>query len=62
MEWEKDQTLRGKVRRMLQNEMDVTTFLSADPKICISDDRPYNEYFLLHQAAAKNHGTFRIIR
>jgi len=38
---------RRPCRRVLSNEMPVPKLLNSDSQIRITDDRPYNEYFLV---------------
>jgi len=38
---------------ILGSELRVTELLDPDPRVCITDDRPYNEYFLLRNLGNK---------
>jgi len=48
-EWTK-MGLRTDLATVLGNEIPVASLLSADPSITVTDDRPYNEYFLLRRS------------
>jgi len=47
LEWSSSQDLTTDFQRMLSNELSVPSLLNPDPRIRITDDRPYNEYFLV---------------
>jgi len=49
MEWFPNMTIETIVEAMLKNEISIESISSSDPSIYISDDRPYNEYFILRQ-------------
>jgi spermidine synthase len=49
LEWERSDTLVDYVQRVLGNEMPVERALNPQLEIRITDDRPYNEYFLLRR-------------
>ncbi|MCH8209409.1 MAG: fused MFS/spermidine synthase [Nitrospinae bacterium] len=57
MEWAKDKDIREYVNLTLKKEIPIHTFLNdGDPSIYISDDRPFNEYFLLRRLRDNNIG------
>jgi len=47
LEWSISQNLTEDLQRVLSNEMSVPKLLNSDSQIRITDDRPYNEYFLV---------------
>src|SRR5262249_22571492 len=47
-EWSKD-GLRADIGKVLEQELRATDLLPARPSIVITDDQPYNEYFLLRR-------------
>jgi hypothetical protein len=49
LEWEHAETLVDCVQQVLRNEMPVEWALNPYAQIPITDDRPYNEYFLLRR-------------
>lgn len=49
LEWEHAETLVDCVQQVLRNEMPVEWALNPHAQIPITDDRPYNEYFLLRR-------------
>jgi spermidine synthase len=49
MEWQNQLSLPNYLGRVLSQEIPLEQLLRLDPEIRITDDRPYNEYFLLRQ-------------
>jgi hypothetical protein len=49
LEWDRSETLVGYIEQALGNEMPVESLLNPYAQIRITDDRPYNEYFLLRR-------------
>ncbi|MDP4126716.1 MAG: fused MFS/spermidine synthase [Bacillota bacterium] len=49
MEWYPDQDIRKIVGIILSKELQVYDILKRDEDVYISDDRPYNEYYLLRR-------------
>jgi spermidine synthase len=47
LEWSATQDLTADIQHVLANELAVPSLLNPDPQIRITDDRPYNEYFLV---------------
>jgi spermidine synthase len=47
MEWSSSQDLPAYLREVLSKPIPVEQLLNPDPTVRITDDRPYNEYFLL---------------
>jgi spermidine synthase len=46
LEWSEND-LRSDLEKVLSNEVPVTNLLSSDPFTKITDDSPYNEYYLI---------------
>jgi hypothetical protein len=61
MEWETQTNIRNFLNQTLKKEIPVDTLLNDDP-IYISDDRPFNEYFLLRRFRDKRSGNYRFTR
>lgn len=51
VEWFPGRSARQVTERVLGGETDPHLLLNANPRIAITDDRPYNEYFLLRRFA-----------
>jgi spermidine synthase len=49
LEWDGSETLVGYIQQALVNEIPLESALSSHAQIRITDDRPYNEYFLLRK-------------
>ena len=49
LEWSDTPDVTAYLGRVIAREVDLARFLNRDPEIQITDDRPYNEYFLLRQ-------------
>jgi spermidine synthase len=49
LEWERSETLVDCIQQVLRNEMPLEWALNPHAQIPITDDRPYNEYFLLRK-------------
>ena len=49
LEWERSETVVDYIQQVLGNEMPVQWALNPQAQIGITDDRPYNEYFLLRR-------------
>ena len=47
LEWSKDQDLTAYLDQVLTKEHDPAEVVLPDPRVRITDDHPYNEYFLL---------------
>jgi spermidine synthase len=47
LEWERSETLVDYIQQVLGNEMPLQWALNPQAQVRITDDRPYNEYFLL---------------
>ena len=50
LEWDHGVTLTDSIRGVLSNEVPTQATLNRDTQIRITDDRPYNEYFLLRRS------------
>jgi spermidine synthase len=48
-EWTPSQDATAYLRAVLTNGFPVVNFLDPDPKIQVTDDQPFNEYFLLRR-------------
>jgi spermidine synthase len=49
LEWADTQDAPAYIRKVITNEYSVARSLNPDPDIQITDDRPFNEYFLLRR-------------
>ncbi len=47
LEWNPSADLAACLQAVLLQEVPVASILHPDPSVCITDDHPYNEYFLL---------------
>jgi spermidine synthase len=47
LEWSATQDLQADLEKVLANEVPPERLLKSNPRIRVTDDRPYNEYFLL---------------
>ncbi len=52
MEWQGSGDASGFLKRVLAREVPVASLLNPDPEIQVTDDRPYNEYYLLRRLKA----------
>jgi len=48
-EWRGEEAKRRDFRKVLLQAKDIPILVSADPAVVITDDRPFNEYFLLRR-------------
>ncbi|MEW6057517.1 MAG: fused MFS/spermidine synthase [Bdellovibrionota bacterium] len=63
LEWNSHETLEAIFKRVLAKELVLETRMHSNPAIVVTDDRPYNEYFLLRRIAANLKGRYdRILR
>jgi predicted membrane-bound spermidine synthase len=53
LEWETGTALEQLLGRILAGEVDARKLMSSDPRQVVSDDRPYNEYYLLRRMFGK---------
>jgi hypothetical protein len=54
MEWNPDLSIEEMARKILSRRTDVQELLSPNlAKVTVTDDRPYNEYFILRRLAEK---------
>jgi len=51
LEWAPGQDLVSYVNEVLSKEIPIESALNPDPNIRITDDHPYNEYYLLRRRA-----------
>jgi spermidine synthase len=49
LEWNDSQNAPAYIGLVVNREVFVPRLLNPDPKVQITDDRPYNEYFLLRR-------------
>jgi spermidine synthase len=49
LEWSSSKDLSGYLAQVVSKEVSLQEALNPDPKIRVTDDRPYNEYFLLRR-------------
>jgi spermidine synthase len=56
LEWADGRSLEDFVADILRLEIPVADLLDPDPDVCITDDHPYNEYFLLRRVRNKLDG------
>jgi spermidine synthase len=64
IEWAGGESLDDYVAKILMQEIPVATILNPDPNVCITDDRPYNEYYFLRRIRNKitGHDSITFIR
>jgi spermidine synthase len=56
LEWADGQSLEAYVGSILEREIPLRDALNPDPRVCVTDDQPYNEYFLLRRTWNKVNG------
>jgi spermidine synthase len=49
LEWSDSRDVQGYLGQMLRKELSIDEALDPDPRTRITDDQPYNEYFLLRR-------------
>ena len=49
LEWTPSRNVPGYLAQVVWKEFAIETALDPDPEVRITDDRPYNEYFLLRR-------------
>ncbi len=49
LEWSVTKDLKADIKQILRKEIPPTQLLSTNPQVRITDDRPFNEYFLLRR-------------
>jgi len=49
LEWASSQDLAGYLGQVLSKEIQIEGALNPNPHVRITDDHPYNEYFLLRR-------------
>jgi spermidine synthase len=59
IEWGPNQSLIGMANDVLSRRVPISTVLQADLPAEITDDRPYNEYFIVRDRSSVAHGLFR---
>ena len=53
MEWQDSKDASAYLERVLALEVPVDSLLDPDPQVQVTDDRPYNEYYLLRKLKAR---------
>jgi spermidine synthase len=56
LEWSDGQSLDAYVASILEREVPLKDVLNPDSRVCVTDDQPYNEYFLLRRTWNKLNG------
>jgi predicted membrane-bound spermidine synthase len=56
LEWADGQSLEAYVGSILEREVPLQDALNPDSHVCVTDDQPYNEYFLLRRTWNKLNG------
>lgn len=62
MEWYQEKNLRKALAPIVNPKINLSKILSADPEIRITDDRPYNEYYLLRRLQDLYNGSLRTFK
>ncbi len=55
LEWDPSLEVSAYLGRVVTNEFSISTILNPDPKVQITDDHPFNEYFLLRRSGLYGH-------
>jgi hypothetical protein len=50
LEWNSTDDVTTYLQKVILNEFSVERSMSPNPDICITDDHPFNEYFLLRRS------------
>jgi spermidine synthase len=50
LEWDPSLEVSAYIEKVVTNEFSIPTILNPDPKVQITDDHPFNEYFLLRRS------------
>jgi hypothetical protein len=50
LEWDPSLEVSAYIGLVITNELSIPKILNPDPKVQITDDHPYNEYFLLRRS------------
>ena len=56
LEWADGRSLEAYVGSILEREVPLQDALNPDSRVCVTDDQPYNEYFLLRRTWNKLNG------
>jgi spermidine synthase len=62
MEWFPERDIRSVLSDVLGNEVSLRQVSDSERRLSITDDRPYNEYYLLRRASAISGGIFKKLR
>lgn len=49
LEWNPEKDLRQWCESIFTNRVDFTSLVAANPRVCVTDDQPFNEYYLLRK-------------
>jgi hypothetical protein len=49
VEWNDSKDAMAYLNKVITNEVSIPALLNPDPKIQITDDKPFNEYFLIRR-------------
>ena len=49
VEWNDSKDAMAYLNKVITNEVSIPALLNLDPKIQITDDKPFNEYFLIRR-------------
>jgi hypothetical protein len=55
LEWDPSLEVSAYIEKVVTNEFSIPTILNPDPKVQITDDHPFNEYFLLRRSGLYGH-------
>lgn len=61
LEWNPGCSAEEYFGRLLANEIPIADLLPADPRVEITDDRPYNEYFLVRRGLSRLGGRYAVV-
>ena len=62
LEWSDGKDVSTALSTILKQEVPLWTLLTSDAAAVISDDKPYNEYFMLRRLRASFNNTYRTVR
>ena len=61
MEWFPERNIRGVLSDILGREVSLSKVTDSERPLSLTDDRPYNEYYVLRRVSAIYKGTFKSI-
>jgi len=62
IEWFRGKDLRKMLGPIVNSDIDMEKILSKDPSIRVTDDRPYNEYYLIRRLRDRAQGVAESFR